>query len=77
MRDSHPRVVIDRRKCPWRWCCPAGHTTWSRTNNHSWCEACSKAEKQGDRSVEPEFYEVIDAKTGRAIPWDAIVFAEY
>jgi len=58
----------------WRYTCPLGHRSWSRTNNHLWCKACSQA-AQHDETITPEYYEVLDQATGERIPWSAVRIA--
>ena len=63
------RVEIDLEdeRDRWRFRCPNNHTTWSRTNNHIWCQGCSRA------GVDPEHYEVVDKRSGEEVPWSAVV----
>ncbi|SEO72774.1 hypothetical protein SAMN05216388_1017121 [Halorientalis persicus] len=68
------RVEIDRGDEPMRWRCPNGHVSWDRTNNHLWCPSCRRQAEAGD-DVEPEHWELVDAKTDRTIPYSAVRFA--
>lgn len=74
--SSQVRRQIDRSDAidRFRFVCPAGHTTWERTNSHGWCAQCSKASKQG-ADVDPEFYQIWDKKTGDMIDYGAIEFS--
>lgn len=58
-----------------RYRCPNGHTSWTRTNSHIWCKSCSEAAQQG-ADVQPEHYELLDAKTNEQIPWSVVVLEE-
>lgn len=71
--DAHPTVEIDleNEADRWRFTCPRGHHAWDRTNSHAWCHPCSK-QAQHDDSVTPEYYELLDQKTGELVPWSAI-----
>jgi hypothetical protein len=75
--DARERIEIDRSKPSerWRYRCPNGHVDWSRTNNHVWCKGCSRASRQNP-AIDPEHYELIDAKTDEAIPWSAVEVVE-
>jgi len=65
------RVRVDRADEPLRWRCPNGHVDWDRTNNHIWCSSCRRQCTHGD-DVSAEHYEIVDAKTGRTIPWSRV-----
>lgn len=69
------RVRIDRTDAVdrYRFVCPAGHTSWDRTNSHGWCETCANAAKQG-ADVEPEFWEIYDKREDVLIPYERIDF---
>lgn len=54
-----------------RYRCPNGHTSFTRTNNHIWCQSCADAAARG-LDVEPEHYAILDARTGEEIPWSAV-----
>lgn len=73
--DTFPGVQIDRDDEPLRWRCPNGHISWDRTNNHLWCPACRKASESG-HDVEPEHWEIVDAKHDKTIPYSAVEFVE-
>ena len=64
------RVEVDRSKDKYRWCCPNGHTTWSKTNSHIWCPSCARSP---DDRLDPEHWELLDKKTGETIPYSAVV----
>ena len=51
-----------------RYRCPNNHTRWVPTNNHVYCNSCSQISGAG-----PEYYELLDAKTGESIPWERVV----
>lgn len=74
---TQARVEIDRSIAAerWRYRCPNGHTDWYPTNNHAWCKGCRRQVEAGD-DVDPEHYEILDAKTGQAIPWEAVVLID-
>jgi hypothetical protein len=71
--DAHPRVEIDLEDFVdrTRYRCPNGHRSWTPTNSHLWCKACSEAAQHG-AEVDAEHYEVYDEKDERAIPWSAV-----
>lgn len=69
--DAHPRVRVDRREEPYRWKCPNGHVDWDKTNSHIWCRSCRMQNEAGD-DLDPEHYEIIDAKRDMEIPWSAV-----
>lgn len=73
LEDAQPRVVIDRSDEAerWRYRCPRGHVNWDRTNNHVWCQGCRRQAEAGD-DVDPEWYEIVDKRTGEEIPWSAV-----
>lgn len=74
--DAQDLVRIDRSGAGrWRYRCPRGHTTWDRTNNHVWCRSCRRQSEAGE-DVDPEWYEIVDARTGKTIPWSAIEVVE-
>lgn len=73
--DRRETVVVDRESEPYRWRCPNGHTNWSRTNRHIWCQSCARAADHG-ADVEPEHWAVVDAKTDREIPYAAVEIVE-
>jgi len=77
LADTHDTVEIDRSQETqrWRYRCPNGHTDWDRTNNHVWCRGCRRAVEAGE-DVDPEHYEIVDAKTGEEIPWSAVEILE-
>lgn len=63
------RVEVDRDDQPYRWRCPNGHTTWSKTNSHIWCPSCARS---SDPDVEPEHWELRDEKTGETVSYAAV-----
>ncbi|WP_254535265.1 hypothetical protein [Halomarina litorea] len=73
--DARKCVIIDSNDeiDRMRYRCPAGHTRWSPTNNHVYCQSCADA-AQHDDSITPEYWELHDAKTGETIPWSRIDF---
>jgi len=73
--DAPERVVIDPEddEEPLRWRCPNGHSNWSPTNSHIWCQSCARA-AQHDPEVDAEHYEIVDAKTDETISWSAVDF---
>jgi len=73
--DAHERVEVDREEEGLRWRCPNNHTSWERTNSHLWCHACHRRSRS-DPDVDPEHYEIYDAKHDREIPFSAVEFAE-
>lgn len=77
LSDAPSRVVIDTtdKTDRWRYRCPRGHVDWDRTNSHLWCRGCSRQAENGER-VDPEYYELHDAKTGETIPWSAVEIIE-
>lgn len=72
---SEHTVVIDIGKATakWRWRCPNGHCagSWAPTNNHVWCKGCRRMVEAGE-DVDPEHYELHDAKTGDHVHWEDI-----
>jgi hypothetical protein len=72
-RDSHPSVRIDLTDAidRWRYTCPNGHRKWSRTNNHLYCRSCAQ-----HHDVDPEYYELLDQRRGRRIPWSAVIITD-
>jgi len=62
-------VTIDSKSLKWRFKCPSGHTSWSPTNHHFWCQSCARAH---DPDATPEFYELRDMKTGRKLSRDDV-----
>jgi len=75
--DRRETVEIDLRddRDRFRYRCPNGHTSWTRTNSHIWCKACADAAQHG-ADVTPEHYEIHDQKTERDIPWSAVNLVE-
>lgn len=65
-----PEVVEIDRSGPdkWRYRCPQGHTTWAPTNSHAWCKQC-RAQAEAGEDVDPEWYELLDVKTGETIDY--------
>lgn len=78
-RDSRApvRIDLDDPTDRWRYRCPNGHagTSWSPTNSHLYCYGCRRQMDAGE-AVTPEHYELLDTKTGEAIPWSAVEIAE-
>jgi len=74
-KDAQPLVTIDLgdERSRWRYTCPRGHRNWERVNSHGWCEACARDLGHND-DADPEFWELIDAKTGTRIPWSRVIF---
>ena len=75
--DAPEPVEIDRTNASerWRYRCPRGHVNWDRTNNHIWCQGCRRQHEAGE-DVDPEWYELVDAKTGERVPWSAVEVVE-
>lgn len=70
--DADDRRRIDRSgTARWRWRCPRGHVDWDETNNHVWCRSCRREAEQG-ADVDPEWWEIVDARTGETIPWSSV-----
>ena len=67
--DARRRVVLDRSDPPtrWRFVCPNGHADWDPTNNHLWCATCAAL-----HGVDPEYWELLDKKTGETVPWAVV-----
>lgn len=70
--DAGRRVKIDRSDDldRMRYRCPNNHTRWSPTNNHVFCNSCAKHADPGEG---PEYYEILDSKTGERISWSRVV----
>ncbi len=76
LADAGERVVIDPDGDePWRYRCPRGHTTWAPTNSHVWCKSCREQADAGE-DVDPEWYELLDSKTGERIDYARIEVIE-
>lgn len=76
LADRRETVEIDREGPDrYRWRCPRGHVNWDRTNNHIWCQQCRRQAEAGE-DVDPEWFEIVDEKTGEEIPWSAIEVVE-
>jgi len=75
LADAPERVVIDPEddEESLRWRCPNGHSNWSPTNSHIWCQSCAR-QAQHDPEVDAEHYEIRDAKTDETISWSAVEF---
>jgi phage FluMu gp28-like protein len=71
--DDTRRVRIDRSQAyeRYRYVCPRGHTDWHPTNSHVWCKGCRRQFEAGE-DVDPEYYEILDKKTGETIPYAAV-----
>ncbi|WP_331232737.1 hypothetical protein [Natronorarus salvus] len=70
VEDSQSLVRIDRTDPiqRMRFRCPNNHTSWSPTNSHVYCSSCAQ-----HVDLDPEHYELFDAKTGERIHWSRIV----
>lgn len=68
-RDAPARIVVERDDptARWRLRCPNGHSDWTPTNSHIWCATCAQL-----HDVTPEYWEVLDTKTGETVPWSAV-----
>lgn len=76
VHDRRPTVTISTKGHEkWRYRCPQGHCNWDRTNNHGWCPECAAAAAQGV-DVDPEFWFVVDQKTGEEIAWERLEFEQ-
>lgn len=53
-----------------RYRCPNNHTRWVPTNNHVYCHSCADLADPRDG---PEYYEILDKKTGELISWARVV----
>jgi len=71
--DRREVVVIDATDelDKLRYRCPNGHSNFAPTNNHIWCQSCSR-QAQHDEAVSAEHYEILDSKTDEEIPWSAV-----
>lgn len=76
LADAPETVEIDleNEADRWRFTCPRGHHAWDRTNSHVFCTPCSRAARHDD-DITPEYYELLDQKTGEMVPWSAIEVA--
>ena len=72
-RPPSVRIDLDEPNDRWRYRCPNGHagTSWSPTNGHIYCYACRRQMDTG-AAITPEHYEILDTKTGEAVPWSAV-----
>ena len=61
-----PTINVDDAMDRWRYRCPHGHTSWEPTNNHFWCQACSRAEKHHD-DIDPSFDTLVDQRSGEEL----------
>ena len=61
----------------WRYGCPTPreHTNWFPINGHFRCHGCAELRAAGEDSIEPEFDELRDKKTGELIPRSEISLA--
>jgi hypothetical protein len=77
VQDRRAKVEIDRtnKADRWRYRCPRGHTNWAQTNSHLWCQSCRRQAEAGE-DVDPEWYEIVDERTGEKIPWSAVEVRE-
>jgi len=73
VEDVKPRVRIDRddELDRMRYRCPNNHTRWTPTNNHVYCHSCAQIEDAGEG---PEYFELLDAKSGETVEWSRIVY---
>lgn len=73
MQDSRPILKLDRSKFTTRsrYRCPNGHSNWEPTNNHIWCQSCSRAAAQG-ADVEAEHWHIVDEVTDEEIAWSTV-----
>ena len=71
--DAEERIVIDREDETdrWRYRCPNGHARFDPTNSHIWCKSCASMADAGEG---PEYWDVLDMRTGERIPWSRIEF---
>jgi 5-methylcytosine-specific restriction endonuclease McrA len=71
------RITIDRSDPTdrYRYRCPNGHVSWDRTNSHIWCPSCRRQAETGD-DVDPEHWELFDAKTGECIGYARVRFVQ-
>jgi hypothetical protein len=72
--DAAARVRIDwgDELDRWRYTCPQGHRDWEPTNSHAWCAACAQAIGHNP-DADPEFYELLDQRTGETVPWSRVI----
>ena len=70
--DVRDRIVIDRDDDldRMRYRCPNNHTRWVPTNNHLYCHSCAQV---ADAGPGPEYYDLLDVKTGETISWGRVV----
>lgn len=52
-----------------RYECPAGHTSWERTNSHVYCHGCRK-ERATNPDVDPEWYELYDKVENQMVSFE-------
>lgn len=52
----------------WRYRCPRGHTAFEPSNHHWYCGECARSHND----VDPEFTELLDARTGDVYERDAV-----
>lgn len=73
VEDVESRVRIDRddELDRQRWRCPNNHTRWTPTNNHVYCHSCAQF---ADPGKGPEYYKLLDAKSGETVEWSRIVY---
>lgn len=73
--DAREQVVIDATNDidKMRFRCPNGHSNFEPTNNHIWCQSCSR-QAQHDADVDAEHYEILDKRSGETIPWSAVQY---
>ncbi|RLM53161.1 hypothetical protein DVK02_14820 [Halobellus sp. Atlit-31R] len=71
---SRRRLKVDDEADRWRFRCPAGHRNWEATNNHFFCQSCSRSQ---DPDHDPVFHELRDLQTGELIDRDELVLDGY
>ena len=72
-RSTPVRIDLSEEEERWRYRCPNGHagSSWSPTNGHIYCHSCRRQMDAGE-DVTPEHFELLDAKTGRTVPWSSV-----
>jgi len=71
---SRRTITLDDTADRWRYRCPAGHTNWEPTNQHFWCEACSRSL---DDEHDPVFYELRDQRSGELLKREDVRLKDY
>lgn len=62
------QINLENTRDRWRYRCPYGHVEWEPTNRHGWCRACARNVDHDDEA-DPEFWEILDTKSGELIDW--------